>query len=69
MCYFPRNCFIFYNNRNEIIGFYEVCLECGRMISIPECKVSLKGGLSGIGLKEFERFCTSAGITVQKDEP
>jgi hypothetical protein len=64
-CYFPRNCFCFYNGNNEIIGFYEICFECGRIQAIPEFKISRKGGLSEKGAHELMDFCKSAGITVR----
>lgn len=63
-CYFPRNCFCFYNSRNEIIGWYEVCFECARIDSIPAFKLCRKGGLNDRGLNELKKFCTSAKITV-----
>ncbi len=64
-CYFPRNCFCFYNGKNEIIGFYEICFECARIQSIPEFKISRKGGLTDKGAHELRNFCTSAGITLR----
>lgn len=65
-CYNPRNCFCFYNSKNEIIGWYELCFECARIQSIPEFRLCKKGGLNDRGLKKFREFCTSATITVGK---
>ena len=63
-CYSPRNCFCFYNDRNEIVGWYELCFECGRIMSIPEFRLCKKGGLTDKGLDRLKQFCTSARITV-----
>lgn len=63
-CYSPRNCFCFYNNRNEIVGFYEVCFECTRMESVPAFKASKKGGLTDDAADRLKKFCLAAGITV-----
>src|SRR5450631_1479797 len=55
-CYYPRNCFCFYNSKNEIIGFYEICFECNRVQSLPEFQICKRGGLNEHGtnvLKEF----------------
>ena len=65
-CDYPRNCFCFYNSKNEIIGWYEVCFECARIASIPEFKLCRKGGLNDRGLNKLKKFCTSANITVGK---
>ena len=65
-CYSPRNCFCFYDAKNEIIGFYELCFECSRIESIPQFTSSRKGGLSDKGVRELKRFCQAAGVTVLK---
>lgn len=64
-CYSPRNCFCFYNNRNEIVGFYEVCFECTRMESRPVFRASRKGGLTDEAADRLKKFCLAAGITVR----
>jgi hypothetical protein len=64
-CLSPRNCFCFYNNKKEIIGYYEVSFENGREISIPNFEGSGSGTLSEKGLKRLRSFCRSAGITAR----
>lgn len=66
-CYNPRNCFCFYNNRNEIIGFYEICFECSRMVAMPELNISRKGGgLTDSGAARLAAFCRSIGVFTGK---
>lgn len=62
-CLSPRNCFCFYNKRKEIIGYYQVCFENGRLISVPSFKGSESGTFSESGVKRLRKFCLSAGIT------
>ena len=64
-CYSPRNCFCFYNAKKEIIGYYQVCFESSRLISIPAFKGSESGTLSESGVKRLRNFCLSAGITAR----
>jgi len=64
-CYSPRNCFCFYNARNEIVGWYELCFECSRMESLPVFKASKKGGLTEAAALRLKNFCITTGITVQ----
>ena len=64
-CRSPRNCFCFYNKKKEIIGYYEVCFENGRLIAVPEFPGSESCTLSETGLKQLRRFCRSAGITAR----
>ena len=64
-CYSPRNCFCFYNSKKEIVGYYQVCFENGRLISVPQFSGSESGTLSESGLKRLRNFCLSAGITVR----
>jgi len=66
-CYFPRNCFVFYNSKDEITGYYEICFECGRISSFPEFKLARKGGLSDFGLAQLRSFCQRTGITVHQN--
>lgn len=66
-CYFPRNCFVFYNSKDEIIGYYEICFECGRISSFPEFKLARKGGLSDIGLSRLRSFCQRTRITIHQN--
>lgn len=67
-CYSPRNCFCFYNSKDEIVGWYEVCFECARIESIPEFKRCRKGGLTDKGMARLKQFCASANITILKYE-
>jgi hypothetical protein len=64
-CYSPRNCFCFYNARKEIIGYYQVCFENGRLISVPGFSGSESGTLSESGARRLRSFCLSAGITAR----
>ena len=64
-CYSPRNCFCFYNAKKEIIGYYQVCFDNGRLISVPAFKGSESGTLSESGVKRLRNFCLSAGITAR----
>lgn len=34
MCYNPRNGIIFYDSAGEMIGYVEICFECGRMYTL-----------------------------------
>lgn len=65
-CDFPRNCFVFYNVHNEIVGWYEVCFECCVINSIPAFPASRKGGLSDRGTRDLINFCKLAGITIRR---
>jgi len=64
-CFFPRNCFCFYNRNNEIIGFYEICFECTRMESLPAFGASKRGGLSDAVAARLETFCKSLQMIVR----
>ena len=65
-CDYPRNIFCFYNDRNEIIAFYEICFECGRFNAYPFLTDSNKRiGLSQTGGDRLERFCRSAGVVTK----
>jgi hypothetical protein len=62
-CDYPRNIFCFYDDRNEIIAFFEVCFECGRFNAYPFLNNPNKRiGLSQAGSERLKRFCRSAGI-------
>ncbi len=66
MCYNPRNLFCFYNDRNEIVAWYEVCFECSKFDARPALTDTLKDiGLSQRGANELDKFCRSAGITIK----
>ena len=63
-CYNPRNFFCFYNSRNEIIAYYEVCFECGKFDARPEIKTRKKDpGFREAGLNRLSKFCRAAGIS------
>jgi hypothetical protein len=64
-CRSPRNCFCFYNKKKEIIGYYEVSFESGRLVSVPQFPGSESGTFSESGLKRLRSFCRSAGITTR----
>ncbi|HXB06121.1 MAG TPA: hypothetical protein VNW04_03375 [Puia sp.] len=64
-CYSPRNCFCFYNSKKEIIGYYQVCFENGRLISVPHFTGSESGTFTESGVKRLRSFCRSAGITAR----
>ena len=64
-CYSPRNCFCFYNAKKEIIGYYQVCFENGRLISMPYFPGSDSGTFSESGVRRLKTFCRSAGITAR----
>lgn len=65
-CYNPRNCFCFYNSKNEIVGWYEVCFECARVSSIPAFALCRKGGLNDRGLNRLKTLCTSVKLNAGK---
>ena len=66
MCYNPRNLFCFYNDRNEIVSWYEVCFECSKFDARPALTDTLKDiGLSQRGADALDKFCRSAGITIK----
>jgi hypothetical protein len=66
-CLSPRNCFCFYNAKKEIIGYYEVCFDNGRLISVPSFPGSGSGSgtLSDLGVRRLKSFCRSNGITAR----
>jgi len=64
-CRSPRNCFCFYNKKKEIIGYYEVSFESGRVIAVPGFPGSESGTFTATGLKKLRSFCRSAGITTR----
>jgi hypothetical protein len=66
MCYNPRNLFCFYNSRNEIVAYYEICFECGKFDARPALTDTLKDiGLSEPGAGALDKFCRSAGISMK----
>jgi hypothetical protein len=65
-CDNPRNCFCFYNSKNEIVGWYEVCFECGVINCIPEFTVCRKGGLTDRGVDRLKAFCTVVKLNTGK---
>lgn len=64
-CRSPRNCFCFYNKKKEIIGYYEVSFESGRLIAVPGFPGSESGTFTATGLRKLRSFCRSAGITTR----
>jgi hypothetical protein len=65
-CYNPRNCFCFYNSKNEIVAWYEVCFECSRFESLPAVADPKKEiGLTQAATDKLEKLCQSAGIATQ----
>jgi len=64
-CYSPRNCFCFYNAKKEIIGYYQVCFDNSRLVSVPNLSGSESGTFSEIGGRRLKSFCRSAGITAR----
>jgi hypothetical protein len=62
-CYSPRNCFCFYNAKKEIVGYYKVSFEEGRLFAVPGFNGSESGTFSASGVKRLRNFCRSAGIT------
>jgi hypothetical protein len=64
-CFFPRNCFCFYNSKNEIIGFLEVCFECSQIESFPRFKNARKGDLTDQCSEKLSKLCKLAGATVR----
>ncbi|HEY4337413.1 MAG TPA: hypothetical protein VGM89_15990 [Puia sp.] len=64
-CRSPRNCFCFYNKKKEIIGYYQVSFESGRLIAVPGFAGSDSGTFTEQGLKRLRNLCLSAGITVR----
>jgi hypothetical protein len=60
-CYEPRHLFVFYDDKGKILGYYEICLECGNgrgsvnLYYLPNFSMEkaekLKGMFIEIGLK------------------
>jgi hypothetical protein len=65
-CYNPRNCFCFYNSKNELIAWYEVCFECSRFDSRPAAADPKKRlGLTQGAMDRLDKLCRSAGIATR----
>ncbi|RXR28896.1 hypothetical protein EQG68_13770 [Flavobacterium piscinae] len=58
-CYNPRHSIIFYNEKNEIFGYIEICFECNRTKSstnlnfISECALSQEELFKKFGITYF----------------
>ena len=61
-CYQPHHGFIFYNEREEVAGYLEICLSCGNYQSYPEKGLSQYWNLVGI-----KKLVKSKGLPVYSD--
>ncbi len=61
-CFYPRNCFTFYNKKKQIIGYYEICFECLQIESRPAFINSKSGRLTKEGNALLIDFCRGIGL-------
>jgi hypothetical protein len=65
-CFYPTNCFVFYNNKNQIIGYYEICFKCSQIDSKPVFRSANKNSLSDQGDSLLLTFCKQIGVRTKK---
>lgn len=66
-CYSPRNGIVFYNTKNEAIGFLEICFECHGFELTPEIP-AMKSTITDEELKILKSLFIKNGIrTTEKD--
>lgn len=57
-CYWPRHCFYFLNDKDEVLGYLEVCLECDNSLARPK-EMNLN---SSEQLRAIEKLILHCGI-------
>lgn len=64
-CYDPRHAIIFYNKKNEILGYIEICFECEKVNSssnlkiLEDCALNLEAHFKEFGITYFNEEQTN----------